>query len=38
VKAAGNHVTLVEGKSYAHMEMGESLANRCGPGGAPRLR
>lgn len=33
VKAAGTRVTLVEGKNYAHMEMGESLANPYGPDG-----
>jgi arylformamidase len=37
VKAAGKRVTVVEGKNYAHMEMGESLANPYGPGGRAAL-
>jgi arylformamidase len=37
VKAAGKKITLVEGKNYAHMEMGESLANPYGPGGRAAL-
>ena len=37
VKATGKRVTLVEGKNYAHMEMGESLANPYGPDGRVAL-
>ncbi|HWE76464.1 MAG TPA: hypothetical protein VG328_25095 [Stellaceae bacterium] len=29
-KAAGKQVTVVESKNYAHMEMGESVADPCG--------
>lgn len=35
--AAGKRVTVVEAKNYAHMEMGESLANPYGPGGRAAL-
>ncbi len=34
---AGQRVTVVEGKNYAHMEMGESIANPYGPGGRAAL-
>ncbi len=37
VKAAGKPVTVIEGKNYAHMEMGESIANPYGPGGRAAL-
>jgi arylformamidase len=37
VKAAGKQVTIVEAKNYAHMEMGESIANPYGPGGRAAL-
>src|SRR6201996_7387693 len=37
VKAAGKKVTLIEAKNYAHMEMGESIANPYGPGGRAAL-
>ena len=37
VKAAGKRVTVVEGKNYAHMEMGESFANPYGPAGRAAL-
>ena len=37
VKAAGKRVTVIEGKNYAHMEMGESFANPYGPAGRAAL-
>jgi arylformamidase len=37
VKAAGKQVTVVEGKNYAHMEMGESIANPYAPCGRAAL-
>jgi arylformamidase len=37
VKAAGKPVTLIEGRNYAHMEMGESLGNPYGPAGRAAL-
>ncbi len=37
VKAAGKPVTMVVGTNYAHMEMGESIANPYGPGGRAAL-
>jgi arylformamidase len=37
VKAAGKPVTVVEGKNYAHMEMGESFTNPYGPAGRAAL-
>ena len=37
VTRAGKHVTVVEGKNYAHMEIGESLANPYGFGGRAAL-
>ncbi|HEY3918210.1 MAG TPA: alpha/beta hydrolase [Stellaceae bacterium] len=35
--AAGKRVTLIEAKNYAHMEIGESLANPYGPAGRAAL-
>lgn len=37
VKAAGKSVRLIEAPNYAHMEMGESLANPYGPNGRAAL-
>jgi arylformamidase len=37
VKAAGKPVTLIEAQNYAHVEMGESLANPYGPNGRAAL-
>ena len=37
VKAAGKRVTVIEGKNYAHMEMGESFANPYDPAGRAAL-
>ena len=37
VKAVGKPVTMVVGTNYAHMEMGESIANPYGPGGRAAL-
>jgi hypothetical protein len=37
VKTAGKPVTVIEGKNYAHMEMGESFANPYGPAGRAAL-
>ena len=34
---AGKRVTVIEGKNYAHMEMGESFANPYGPAGRAAL-
>jgi len=37
VKTAGKPVTMVVGTNYAHMEMGESIANPYGPAGRAAL-
>jgi arylformamidase len=37
VKAAGKSVRLIEAANYAHVEMGESLANPYGPNGRAAL-
>ncbi len=37
VQNAGKRFTLIEAKNYAHMEMGESLANPYGPAGRAAL-